>query len=142
MIHRNSWIIWIIPIIRAKWHIQNRLSYGLRERVGIIQIFLKPCSIKVFEFLFYTVATLWLQFKIRMLFSLWQSISDCRKTVFLKSRETRFFSIFVCEIENFEKIEQKVGRIVVFELPHCQLFQIYYSVEKWINLKINRYNTL
>ena len=39
--------------------------------------------------------------------------SDCRKTVSLKSRETRFFSNFVYEIENFEKTEQKVGRIII-----------------------------
>lgn len=35
MIHRNSWIIYAIPIIGVKQSIQNRLGHGFRERVGI-----------------------------------------------------------------------------------------------------------
>lgn len=35
MIHRNSWIIYAIPIIGVKRSIQNRLGHGFRERVGI-----------------------------------------------------------------------------------------------------------
>lgn len=31
--------------------------------------------------------------------------SDCRKTVFLESRETRFFSILVSKFKNIDKIE-------------------------------------
>ena len=31
--------------------------------------------------------------------------TDCRKTVFLESRETRFFSILVSKFKNIDKIE-------------------------------------
>lgn len=35
MIHRNSWIIYAIPIIRTKLHIQNCLSHSFQEQVVI-----------------------------------------------------------------------------------------------------------
>ena len=35
MIHRNSWIVRIILIIRTKLHIQNCLSHSFQERAAI-----------------------------------------------------------------------------------------------------------